>query len=235
MSCRGNDTSGMLVMGVLVICIGVLLLLSQLGFVSWAAIWHWWPMFFVFAGAGRMMSAKNGGDRAWGLGLIIIGFVLEAHEFGYIRFGLAHLWPLFIIASGIALLWRAYESRKAVVEAGIDISDPDIVTESVFGSTERIVRSKQLRGGRTSAVFGEVKLDFTQAEMEGNTAVLKVEAVFGTSEIRVPQAWQIDWRGSSVFGAFEDKTYHAVQDATVTPKVLLLTGSAVFGTIEVRN
>jgi len=41
---------------------------------------------------------------------------------------------------------------------------------------------KNFRGGRLVAVFGGIEIDLWQAEMEGDEAVLQIDAIFGGVE-----------------------------------------------------
>jgi predicted membrane protein len=89
-----------------------------------------------------------------------------------------------------------------------------------------------------NAVFGGVELDFHGAEIEGNEATIEVNAVFGGVEIRVPDNWRVEARNQTVFGGYTDTTRSAVRgaDGTAVPtKTLFITGSVVFGGVEVKN
>jgi len=41
-------------------------------------------------------------------------------------------------------------------------------------------------------------------------AVLKLDAVFGGADIKVPAAWEVVMKGSGVFGGFADQTQHPI-------------------------
>jgi hypothetical protein len=61
-----------------------------------------------------------------------------------------------------------------------------------------------------------------------------VDAVIGGVEIKIPENWSVVLRGTAVFGGYQDETSQPRED---TPgfKRLFLTGSAVFGGVEVKN
>lgn len=94
--------------------------------------------------------------------------------------------------------------------------------------------SQHFRFGKVSAVFGGFHLDFTAAEMEGNQAVLQIEAVFGGGEIRIPPTWRVSVTAHEIGGAFVDETYSR-PDATAPAKVLIIHGTTVFGGVVIKN
>jgi len=109
---------------------------------------------------------------------------------------------------------------------------------AVFGGIERRISVRDFRGGRVSAVFGGIELDFRDADIDGNEAVLEVNAIFGGAEIRVPDNWKVEQRGQTLFGGYTDTTRlsAAAADANApSKKTLLITGSILFGGVEVTN
>jgi hypothetical protein len=70
--------------------------------------------------------------------------------------------------------------------------------------------------------------------MTGDSATLKISAVFSGVEIRIPETWSAVVEGTGVFGAFADNT---TQPDPQTPglKRLFVKGDAVFGGVDVKN
>ncbi|HVB85991.1 MAG TPA: DUF5668 domain-containing protein [Candidatus Dormibacteraeota bacterium] len=104
----------------------------------------------------------------------------------------------------------------------------------IFMSFNRRITSKHFRFGKVSAIFGGFHLDFTAADMEGNQAVLQIEAVFGGGEIRIPPGWRVSITAHEIAGAFSDETY-SHPDASAPAKVLLIHGTTVFGGVVIKN
>jgi LiaF transmembrane domain len=104
----------------------------------------------------------------------------------------------------------------------------------IFMSFNRRITSKHFRFGKVSAIFGGFHLDFTGADIEGNQAVLQIEAVFGGGEIRVPPGWRVSITAHEIAGAFSDETY-SHPGAAAPAKVLLIHGTAVFGGVVIKN
>jgi hypothetical protein len=66
-----------------------------------------------------------------------------------------------------------------------------------------------------------------QIEIEAN-------AVFGGVDITVPDTWRVTVEGQGVFGGYEDQTGHNPSAEAGRPHVLI-TGSAVFGGVTIKN
>ena len=62
-----------------------------------------------------------------------------------------------------------------------------------------------ISGGNVTAIFGGVELDFRGADIEGEEAVIYVEAVFGGIEIVVPERWNVAFEVQSVFAGYSDE------------------------------
>lgn len=238
MGCNRASTST-LVSGLIIAGIGVLLLLDQLGVVNGFVLWRFWPMVFVVAGAVRLLESRSTGDQAFGAVLISIGGLLTLHEFGYIPFGIAQLWPVFIIAAGLMLAWHSNEIREG--RRGININIPTLnmgvsglQTFAFFGGIERKVEGKGFSGGNITAVFGGFKIDLSRADMDAADTVIMVNAIFGGGEIIAPESWRVLVEGAGIFGAFVDKTRY-VPRPELPGKTLHVRGAAIFGGVEVKS
>ncbi|HEV2987832.1 MAG TPA: DUF5668 domain-containing protein [Candidatus Angelobacter sp.] len=220
---------GAVVAALIIICIGVVLLLNQLGVLPPGLLFIFWPSLLIVFGLGQMLVSQ-GWQRASGGALVLIGALIQLRKLGIIRFGLHDLWPLFIIAAGAALLWNTLR-EKPPGSTPRSAFFPEFNSTYIFSGTDRKVDTKNFRGGKIAAVFGGFKIDLTRSDLEGSEAVLQVDAVFGGGEIVVPDTWRIVVEGAGVFGAFEDQT-RLPAEAT---KTLFVRGAAVFGGVVVRN
>lgn len=231
---RNRDPHGHGVIWGAVICaFGVLLLLDHLGYVSVDHLWRFWPMLLVIAGVA---SFTQPGRRAWGACLIVCGALFQLDSLGIIRFRWVDLWPLVIIACGLMMIWGSIESRRVRAASPGDTQN-NMNVAAVFGGIERRITAHDFRGGTISAVFGGAELDFHAAEMEGDEIVLEVNAVFGGVEIRVPENWRVEVRGQTLFGGYSDSTRGSAPGTPDVPKrkTLILTGTTLFGGVEVKN
>ncbi len=232
--CNNADSSRQgLVWGAMIFLIGVAFLLDHLGFLHVGSIFNFWPMILVAFGISHLFAPSN---RAWGVILIAIGAVFQLNNLGIMHHGIGDLWPFAIIFVGVILMWNAL---KPPVVANVSGDTSDVIEAvAVFGGTERRIGSSNFRGGRVTSVFGGVELDFRDAGMEADEAVLELNCVFGGVEIRVPDSWNVHARTVPVMGGYSDKTRAAAvpQDASAPKrKTLIITGAIVFGGVEIGN
>jgi len=230
-NCGKRSATGSLISGLAIAVVGIVLLLGQFGYLDVQNLWHFWPVFFIISGIFKVTSSSYTSPRIWGGFLILIGVLLTLHEFGRFPFGFNHLWPLFIIVGGLLLMWQAYDTRRNGESSGED----DVTVFSVFGGSEQHINSQRFHGGQLFALFGGYQLDLTQAEIEGDQAVIDATSVFGGGEIRIPRHWNVLVRGIGIFGGYGDETGKIPADTSKAPKTLVVKGVAMFGGVAVKN
>ncbi|HJX83472.1 MAG TPA: DUF5668 domain-containing protein, partial [Candidatus Angelobacter sp.] len=215
---RAAARRGPLVTAIVVIVVGIVLLLDQLGYVSV----DFWPLVVGAAGVALLLSASCWSRRLWGAGLLLAAIVIALNERGITRIQFWQLWPLYIIVVGVGLLWKTLQgsnsSSYSSSYGGKSLSSPRFNSVYVFSGTDRKITAKDFEGGKISAIFGGFKIDLSRADIAGDVAVIEVNAVFGGGEIIVPEHWVVVVEGGGVFGAFEDKTRHFQPDASQPTK-----------------
>jgi hypothetical protein len=102
----------------------------------------------------------------------------------------------------------------------------------IFGSIEKDCKSQNFKGGKVDCVFGGLKLDLRGIKVAKEGAELEINAIFGGGEIWVSEKTRVVSQGSGVFGGWENK-YST--DNTAGLPILRLTGTAVFGGVEVKS
>ena len=232
--------------GLAIIAIGAIFLLDQMGIVSAAYIFKFfWPAILIFFGVEGLVFC-HGPGRFWGSFLTLAGVVLLLSNFGYLHVRWSFFWPLAIILWGLWILsrslgggssWGPKWVRPMInidADKGFASDSPDMHAEVVFSATQRRINSKNFKGGKVAAVFGELKIDLTDAEIEGDEAMIHLDAVFGAVEIRVPNNWVVVSRGAAVFGEYSDRTVHP-QPPGPGAKRLVVKGGAVFGSVVIKN
>lgn len=184
--------------------------------------------------------------------MILAGAVLLVSRLGYLKVGFSIIWPLALIYWGLIIIvhvpkwarwgsgwrttWPDPDVTRVVQEAQAKSfnTDSGIDVQSLFGSVKPSINSRNFKGGKLEAVFGEIALDLSQADIEGDEAVIKADAVFGACEIRVPTSWDVIVRGNAVLGEFTDKTRQRLVEG-VAAKRLIVRGSAILGSVIVKN
>ena len=231
--------------GIILIVLGTLFLLGHMGYVDTGKLWKFWPLAIVVVGLVKFIKERS---HVGGAITVMVGVLLLLNQLGYLQLSWGSLWPLVLIAAGIAMIWSRFEMPKfptPPTDAGIaglgtvsGVSSYETLNEyALFGGIERRMHTNSFRGGSIVSVFGGVEVDFLSADIEGQEAMIYVEAIFGGIELRVPERWKVVFQGQSIFGGYSDETRPPLADAlgNAPRKTLILRGKAVFGGINVKN
>jgi predicted membrane protein len=222
--------------GLVLVLIGTVVLLDHMGLLSTDRLWKFWPVLLIAVGAFKFFREYS---RVFGAILMLIGGVLLLNNLGYTRLSWWDIWPIALIAAGVALMWSRFElPRIPRMASGAPNSGLNSINEyAMFGGVERRISVNNFAGGTATATFGGIELDFRSADIEGEEAVLYIEAIFGGIEVTVPERWTVIYEGQSIFGGYSDETRPPLPDLPGAPprKRLILRGRAVFGGISVKN
>lgn len=256
-----RQQSGHVIPGIIILLGGILLLLRQTGM----QIPDWvfsWPMLLIAIGLCMGIAHNFRDISAFLLILIGAGFLLP-RAFDISIHLEQFIWPGIVILIGLLILirpkrklrWDNYQIADGTNEiagtqkgnaweaakeqwkestgfSGTSASDR-IDTTAIFCGVKRTVLSKNFKGGDAVNVFGGTEINLTQADIEG-MAVLDVVVVFGGLKLTVPPNWEVRNNVITLFAGVEEKRNAQVQG--VSPdKVLLITGTAIFGGIDIRN
>jgi predicted membrane protein len=235
----------------MLILVGALLFLDNLGFLPIGDIRAYWPLWMVIWGALIMDNAKSPVSYVWASALIFTGIILILGNLGILHVNGGILWPVMLIAFGITLLIRpshigdwpqrlkaAAEARGFTESSTGDSFPGNRLNEAVvFSSVNRRLGTQQFDGGKLDAVFGSIDVDLRDAAISPQQRVARIvaNAVFGGIEITVPRTWKVDMKSAAVFGGCDNRTVPPRPEPGFEPVTLVVTGSAVFGGIEIRN
>jgi hypothetical protein len=229
--------------GLIILSVGVAWLLYDLGVFPFNPVARYWPLLLIVFGIMNLLTQSG---RFLGLLLILAGAFLQLKKLGFTQLSFADIWPIGLIAVGLLLMWGSLATRGFVrakkrvqdfrqqVAGVMDVPPHLLNAVAVFGGCERRVSSKNFQGGKATAVFGGVEMDFRDADMESE-AILEVNCIFGGIEIRVPENWHVYSRNVPVFGGYEDTSRQPAVPPGATPKTLIVTGMVVFGGVEIKN
>ena len=221
------------IIGAVVCLVGLLLLLDHLNIISVDHLWRFWPLILIAVGGAHLAEPER---RQSGLVVLTVGVIFLLSSLNILRFDWAELWPLAIIVAGGLMIWNSIQGQRR--RSDIPDSAATMNAHAVFSGVERHVAAKDFRFGRISAVFGGAELDFRDADIDGDTGELEINAIFGGVELRVPDNWSVEARNQTVFGGYSDKTRKTARaDGTSVAggKTLIISGSVMFGGVEVKN
>ncbi len=215
-----------LVLGVLVLALGVIFTLDNLGVVDGGDILSYWPAGVMALGIAKVLQPYG---RGFGVALIVLGAWLLLERLELVPWSLWDLWPLILVAIGASLIWKTVVPR--VRRAGSS-TGPQLNVAALLGGAEPRITADNFRGGDVLAIMGGCKVDLREAKAAPEGAVLDTFAFWGGIEILVPEDWSVELRGTPILGGFEDKTRGGKTDGS---QRLTVTGMAIMGGVEVKN
>jgi hypothetical protein len=217
--------------GLLVLLFGVLLFLRNLGCDIGMSLWSYWPAILIIFGIGIMVHPRENHRFITGAILVVVGGLLLLHNLEVIRFGWKIIWPLLLILVGFSIITgHIRHCRK--LQPGTDQLDLSML----LGGGEFKFDSKELRGGKIAAILGGGTIDLRDADMASDEITVDIFTFMGGIELWVPVTWQVIMRGTPILGGMENKTsYRGADTGTAKPRKIIITGTAIFGGIEVKN
>jgi hypothetical protein len=245
--------------GVVLLVIGAAFLLANLGVFRVDEIHRFWPVLLIGLGAAKALGYSRWGSGAhsflWGGALMVMGGLLLAQNFGYVRGDVWQvIWPVMLIFLGISFLFRRqWQGMIPPNVPGVSGGWPpnpgsgsgstpgasvaNVLNETtIFGGINRRIDSQEFEGGHLSAVFGGIEIDLSRANTKKDEIVIEADAVFGGIELRVPEKWRVTVQGAGIFGGYDDQTHFSpTASADEKRPHLIMTGSAVFGGVTVKN
>lgn len=245
--------------GMIFVIIGVVFLLGNMGVLEVDRILRFWPVILIALGAFRLIESGDDFGESSGIFWIIIGGFLLLGTMGILRVAFRELWPIVLIGFGALMLWRASLSKRSgeswsfrpttddpkpssstkapatdePADDGNASSSSHFTASAFLGGFERRINSHDFRGGDASVFMGGGKIDLRGASITPpHEAIIKVSAIFGGIEIRIPDDWTVVSEIELTLGHFEDKK---AEQPKVETKRLIIRGSVIMGGIEVRN
>ena len=98
-----------LVGGVLLLLVGALFVLQNLGFVRAGRIGDYWPLLLVWIGLARMATRRQ---FASGLVLFLLGVFFQLERLDVVWVPMRLFWPFLLIAIGFGLILDALIGRR---------------------------------------------------------------------------------------------------------------------------
>lgn len=258
---KNSNDSGV-IFGFLIIGLGLLLLLRKLGLFipSWIISW---PMILVAVGTFTLIKHNFQsffGSIALGLGLYFLFEREFGFDFGIERFILPV--GLILLGIYLVTQKRKENNILADVQRRMDAgmknldkqlngdmgeessqTNPFVAkgstfserlnVDAIFSGVNKRVMTKNFQGGKLTAAFGGIDLDFTQADFNGMVTI-QVDVIFGGMKLVVPPHWDVRTEVTNVAAGIEDKRIY--REAEVDPqKVLILKGTVFFGGLEIKS
>jgi predicted membrane protein len=224
--------TGQVVFGFLIIVVGLLFTLDNLGFIDAREVIRFWPAGLVLVGLVKLWHASRDG-RGWfgGLFFVVLGVWMLAARIVYFTIELRQLVPLVLVFLGGYMVWRGFGGTRRA--SGVSDGQAQFSALAIMGGVSRRSSSQAFQGADLTAVMGGCEIDLRQASIaQGTEATIEVFAFWGGIEIQVPEDWTVVTRVMPLMGGVEDKT-------RVLPgayeKRLVVRGIVVMGGAGIKN
>ena len=116
---EGRQTSR-LIAGALLLILGVLFALQNLGVVRAGHLGDYWPLLLVWVGLTRMLGPRRR-HFASGLVIFLMGVFFQLDRLDVIWVPMRHFWPLLLIAVGFGLIADSFVGSR---RGGADLTPP---------------------------------------------------------------------------------------------------------------
>lgn len=110
------------VFGLILIGLGTIFLLDNLGMYDANRLRDYWPVLLIGLGLPGLIAPKDAGDAPWGIVLLAAGVFFLLRNLDVIDWSFGDVWPLFLVLAGLTLVARSMANRAARLPAGSDSS-----------------------------------------------------------------------------------------------------------------
>ena len=241
--------TGRLVFGLVVITLGVLFTLDNLGMLEAGEILRWWPALLLAYGVTRLTGVYGRRSTVPGVVFTLAGVLLLLHEFDFVRIDPWDLWPVVLVVVGGSMVAGALRRTRGADASmvpgtlrhthGADqLAGPGAEGDSGFSTfvmwsgIERKVSTRDFRGGDVTAIMGGAEIDLRQAKMPGGRAVIDMTVMWGGVELFVPADWEVTVEALPLMAGIEDATR---APAGETGGHLVVKGLVLMGGVEIKN
>ncbi|HZI67129.1 MAG TPA: DUF5668 domain-containing protein [Thermoanaerobaculia bacterium] len=100
------------IFGVILIGLGTIFTLDNLGYVDAFRFWEYWPVVLIGFGLASLIAPKDAGDPAGGAVMTAVGTFFLLRKLDVIDWRFRDVWPMFLVFAGVALIARALMERR---------------------------------------------------------------------------------------------------------------------------
>ena len=225
---RGFRFGSRQIVGLVVITLGVIFLLNNLGYLEAERLLRFWPVVLIGVGIAQLLR-RTLRDAILATFWIGLGGWFLLDELGWVTVSpWQYVLPLAVIFLGLSLTLGALWRRSVAADSASSVS-----ITAILSGLERRVAAADFRHADITAIMGGGTLDLRDSEITGDEAVVEIFAMWGGAEILVPDSWKVDLEILPLLGGFEDTT-RADPAAEKNPR-LVVKGTVIMGGGEIKN
>lgn len=236
-----RERNAKILVGIAVITFGVLFLLERRGmpFPEWLISWK-----TIMITAGLISLYKHKFRLFFSWAVVAVGLAFLINDFYPHTVDGQLILPLLVIAFGVHLVLKHTslfgKKKDATPETTLfdesrELSSDDYIRSStIFGGVTKNVVSKTFKGAQLTTVFGGTEINLMKADIEGPITI-NSRTVFGGMTLIVPSNWQIHSNVTTIAGSVEDQRGYSSDLEFDASKLVTLTGTCLFGGVEIRT
>lgn len=225
--------TGRLVFGLVIVVLGILFTLDNLGLVDSGEALRYWPVVLVLFGLTRLLGIGARRHLAMGVIFTLLGSWLLVHEFGLTSWEPWDFWPVFLVVLGFSMVRGSLARQARSTPGGGEESSDTINAFALWSGVGRKITSQQFRGGEVTAIMGGHEIDLRGARLAGDSAEIDLFVWWGGVDLRIPEDWKVTLNGVVIMGGMDDQT-KAPPPGTPRPN-LILKGLVLMGGVELKN
>lgn len=149
---RNRDPQQRLIFGALIIIVGVLALIDNLGFLQGIRLVSFWPVVFIIGGVLKMNQSQARSGTIIGAAFVIIGSAMTLNNLGIISFHMRDFWPLVLIGFGLLVIFKdkAKEEFNGYTQNKINEStDGKVDIVAIMSGSQGNIASSNFAGGES--------------------------------------------------------------------------------------
>ena len=223
-------------LGIIFIAVGVIYLLSNLGFFPeiWKNIIISWKSLIILLGVVGICKR----NYVSGSILMLVGLCFLLPElssvwgFSYSEATLhAISWPVLIIVIGLFIIFHRHSHHHVFIndrnhKNSTGRSEGQVDYNLVMNGIDEIFLEPVFHGGEINTIMGGAKLDLRRTSLPEGDTVLKISSICGGVTLLLPLDWNVEVHSDSILGGFSD---HRHTHSTNTDRRLIIEASFIFG------
>lgn len=220
---QGQGPGHAVFVGGIIVAVGTILLLSNLGFIHIQDIWQYWPAILIAFGIGRIVDCRGFGGLIWGGAVAGIGTLILLQNLDLFRVDWNVIWPVLVIAWGAAILFRPMHWRRRWMDgSGVTTNPP------AAGSAAQPDGAAEAGAAADAGAASAESARYNYGHI--GQPVIRLVAIFGGGRRQVDSQQFRGGQVTAVFGGYQvDLRSAAVADG----QPALIEANAVFGGIEI--
>lgn len=217
-----------MIFGIIILGLGLLLLVDTLypGFsIDFNLVW---PIVLMAISIYQMFK-----NKVFNVVMVIffyIGLFFFVKNLHIFTVDISNLFfPILIILIGVLIIVDRGINRRKKMPLKFD-KKGRIEYHALFTEIDEKVAVKNFKGAVISSVFGGVDIDFRDVEIKEKEVYIEVNAIFGGSNLILPEGYHVVMNSFAVFGGNENK----YENQSDSKKTIYVNCNSFFGGTEIK-